>query len=230
MCCFWNQFGRTEMILNCLNPKFSKKFVLDYYFEMVQRLKFCVYDIDNDSHTLADDDFLGELECTLGQVGFFSPRAGATVIYSPLTFLPLSLLSSCNHPHCAQIVSSRQMTRSLLLKDQRPAGHGTITVSTFKLGLRSGPQWDSNHNQCCNCNVLLIFDIFQTLCILNPLQWIYSKFWVSLMRASVYQTAVNPFGRFSSWCEEGFQSFQQKQHKSIGFLVPRLFSLEMCCV
>lgn len=70
MCCFWHQFGRTEMILNCLNPKFSKKFVLDYYFEMVQRLKFCVYDIDNDSYTLEDDDFLGELECTLGQVSF----------------------------------------------------------------------------------------------------------------------------------------------------------------
>uniref|UniRef100_A0A8C3AHB3 Copine 3 n=1 Tax=Cyclopterus lumpus TaxID=8103 RepID=A0A8C3AHB3_CYCLU len=68
-------------------------FVIDYYFEMVQRMKFCVYDIDNDTHDLGDDDFLGELECTLGQ-----------------------------------IVSSRQMTRSLLLKDKRPAGRGTITI------------------------------------------------------------------------------------------------------
>lgn len=65
-----NQFGRTEMILNCLNPKFSKKFVMDYYFEMVQRMKFCVYDIDNNTYDLGDDDFLGELECTLGQVSF----------------------------------------------------------------------------------------------------------------------------------------------------------------
>lgn len=56
------------MILNCLNPKFNKKFVLDYYFEMVQRLKFCVFDIDNNTYDLSDDDFLGELECTLGQV------------------------------------------------------------------------------------------------------------------------------------------------------------------
>lgn len=61
------------MILNCLNPKFSKKFVLDYYFEMVQRLKFCVYDIDNNSYSLEDDDFLGELECTLGQVSLPRP-------------------------------------------------------------------------------------------------------------------------------------------------------------
>lgn len=58
------------MILNCLNPKFAKRFVIDYYFEMVQRMKFCVYDIDNDTHDLGDDDFLGELECTLGQVSF----------------------------------------------------------------------------------------------------------------------------------------------------------------
>lgn len=58
------------MILNCLNPRFSKKFVIDYYFEMVQKLKFCVYDIDNNTYDLSDDDFLGELECTLGQVSF----------------------------------------------------------------------------------------------------------------------------------------------------------------
>uniref|UniRef100_A0A8D3CDY0 Copine-3 n=1 Tax=Scophthalmus maximus TaxID=52904 RepID=A0A8D3CDY0_SCOMX len=89
----WYEYGRTEMILNCLNPKFAKKFVIDYYFEMVQKMKFCVYDIDNNTYDLGDDDFLGELECTLGQ-----------------------------------IVSSKQITRSLLLKDKRPAGRGTITI------------------------------------------------------------------------------------------------------
>uniref|UniRef100_A0A8C6T637 Copine-3 n=1 Tax=Neogobius melanostomus TaxID=47308 RepID=A0A8C6T637_9GOBI len=89
----WYEFGRTEMILNCLNPKFAKKFVLDYYFEMVQKLKFSVYDIDNDTYELGDDDFLGEIECTLGQ-----------------------------------IVSSKQITRPLLLQNGRLAGHGTITI------------------------------------------------------------------------------------------------------
>ncbi|XP_061522131.1 copine-3-like isoform X3 [Phycodurus eques] len=64
----WHELGRTEMILNCLNPKFAKKFVIDYYFETVQRVKFCVYDIDNNTYDLEDDDFLGELECTLGQI------------------------------------------------------------------------------------------------------------------------------------------------------------------
>ncbi|XP_061876611.1 copine-3-like isoform X1 [Entelurus aequoreus] len=89
----WHELGRTEMILNCLNPKFTKKFSIDYYFETVQRLKFCLYDIDNNTYDLADDDFLGELQCTLGQ-----------------------------------IVSNKQMTRPLLLKDGRLAGRGTITI------------------------------------------------------------------------------------------------------
>ena len=35
---------------------------------MVQKLKFTVYDVDNESVRLDDDDYLGSLECTLGQV------------------------------------------------------------------------------------------------------------------------------------------------------------------
>lgn len=58
------------MILNNLNPNFAKTFVIDYFFEEVQKLKFCVFDIDNATHSLEDDDFLGEIECTLGNVSF----------------------------------------------------------------------------------------------------------------------------------------------------------------
>ena len=42
---------------------------MDYRFEEVQKLKFSIYDIDNESPTLDDDDFLGFIECTLGEVG-----------------------------------------------------------------------------------------------------------------------------------------------------------------
>lgn len=67
---FWGaQAERTERIKNCLNPAFSKTFIIDYYFEVVQKLKFGIYDIDNKTVELSDDDFLGECECTLGQVG-----------------------------------------------------------------------------------------------------------------------------------------------------------------
>ncbi|XP_059182832.1 copine-3-like isoform X2 [Centropristis striata] len=89
----WHEIGRTEKIMNCLSPKFSKTFVIDYYFEMVQKLRFEIYDIDNETSTLQDDDFLGELECTLGQV-----------------------------------VSSRKLTKPLVMKNKRPAGKGTITI------------------------------------------------------------------------------------------------------
>ncbi|XP_014836935.1 PREDICTED: copine-3-like isoform X1 [Poecilia mexicana] len=94
----WYEMGRTEKVQNCLSPKFAKKFVIDYYFEMVQKLKFGIYDIDNKTVDLNDDDFLGELECTLGQV-----------------------------------VSSRKLTRPLTLKNQKPAGKGTITISAEEI-------------------------------------------------------------------------------------------------
>ncbi|MEQ2258928.1 Copine-3, partial [Xenotaenia resolanae] len=64
----WYEIGRTEKIQNCLNPKFSKSIVLDYYFEMVQKLRFELYDIDSENCSPEEADFLGELECTLGQI------------------------------------------------------------------------------------------------------------------------------------------------------------------
>lgn len=119
------QLGRTEMILNCLNPKFAKKFVLDYYFETVQRLKFSVYDIDCDSSDLDKHDFLGESECTLGQVSV------TLHIYTTGKTLINNLSLRCTFI-CAQIVSNKQLTRALLLRDDRPAGRGTITVRARK--------------------------------------------------------------------------------------------------
>lgn len=55
---------------NCLSPQFSGAFELDYYFEEVQKLRFSVYDIDNKTPEVSDDDFLGQIECTLGEVWF----------------------------------------------------------------------------------------------------------------------------------------------------------------
>uniref|UniRef100_A0AAY4E5H3 C2 domain-containing protein n=1 Tax=Denticeps clupeoides TaxID=299321 RepID=A0AAY4E5H3_9TELE len=51
---FFVQFGRTEMIDNTLNPDFVRKFVLDFFFEEKQNLRF--------------DDFLGQTFCTLGEI------------------------------------------------------------------------------------------------------------------------------------------------------------------
>ncbi|KAL3860055.1 hypothetical protein ACJMK2_010227 [Sinanodonta woodiana] len=69
----WDEIGRTENVKNCLDPKFAKSFVVDYFFEEVQKVKVAVYDVDNTTPTLSDDDFLGQIECTLGQLVASNP-------------------------------------------------------------------------------------------------------------------------------------------------------------
>uniref|UniRef100_A0A671P406 Copine-3-like n=1 Tax=Sinocyclocheilus anshuiensis TaxID=1608454 RepID=A0A671P406_9TELE len=64
----WAEVERTERVKNCQDPEFSTKLHIDYHFEKVQKLKFGIYDIDNKSVNLSDDDFLGGFECTLGQI------------------------------------------------------------------------------------------------------------------------------------------------------------------
>lgn len=54
--------------MNTSNPFFSQRLRLDYQFETVQNLKLGIYDIDNSTSDLGDDDYLGGLEVTLGQV------------------------------------------------------------------------------------------------------------------------------------------------------------------
>ncbi|XP_076333196.1 copine-3-like [Tachypleus tridentatus] len=67
------EHSRTENVKNSLNPDFGKAIQIDYFFEEVQNLRFEVYDIDNSTPTLSDDDFLGAMDCTLGQVVAGSP-------------------------------------------------------------------------------------------------------------------------------------------------------------
>ncbi|XP_023368009.1 copine-1 isoform X3 [Otolemur garnettii] len=64
----WAELGRTERVQNCSSPQFSKTLQLEYHFETVQKLRFGIYDIDNKTPDLGDDDFLGGAECSLGQV------------------------------------------------------------------------------------------------------------------------------------------------------------------
>jgi hypothetical protein len=54
--------------MNNLNPNFTKPIDIDYQFEKVQKLQFSVFDIDNETSGLDDDDFLGQMDCNLGQV------------------------------------------------------------------------------------------------------------------------------------------------------------------
>jgi len=64
----WAEFGRTEKIQDSLSPRWGKKFVMDYKFEERQLLKFSIYDIDSNNTNLDSHDFLGDTECSLGEI------------------------------------------------------------------------------------------------------------------------------------------------------------------
>ncbi|KAI8791164.1 copine-3, partial [Biomphalaria glabrata] len=59
--------GRTEILRNTLDPAFTQTIPVDYHFEAVQQVRIRIYDVDNATKKLKDDDFLGQVKCTLAQ-------------------------------------------------------------------------------------------------------------------------------------------------------------------
>ncbi|MGH0165223.1 UNVERIFIED_CONTAM: hypothetical protein FKN15_048474 [Acipenser sinensis] len=98
LCYAFPMIGRTETAINNLNPVFGVKFVIDYHFEEIQKMKFALFDQDKPSLQLYEHDFLGEFTCNLGV-----------------------------------IVSSKKLTRPLVLGNGKPAGKGTITIAAQEL-------------------------------------------------------------------------------------------------
>ncbi|PON73991.1 Protein BONZAI [Parasponia andersonii] len=69
------ELGRTEVLLNTLNPVWINKITVAYQFEMVQKIIFHLYDVDTKYHNipvktlnLKDQDFLGEASCFLSEI------------------------------------------------------------------------------------------------------------------------------------------------------------------
>ncbi|XP_066950988.1 copine-8-like isoform X1 [Macrobrachium rosenbergii] len=62
------EIGRTEMIKDSLNPQWIRKFEIDYRFEERQLLRFSIYDWDTKSTKPEDQDSLGSVECSLGEI------------------------------------------------------------------------------------------------------------------------------------------------------------------
>ncbi|VFQ70923.1 unnamed protein product [Cuscuta campestris] len=69
------EVGRTEVIMNSLNPAWIQKINMMYQFEIVQPLIFHIYDVDSKYHNLPvktlklkDQDFLGEANCVLSEI------------------------------------------------------------------------------------------------------------------------------------------------------------------
>uniref|UniRef100_A0A8C4K4F5 Copine 7 n=1 Tax=Dromaius novaehollandiae TaxID=8790 RepID=A0A8C4K4F5_DRONO len=131
----WTEVDRSEVIKSNLNPVFAKIFTVDYYFEEVQKLRFEVYD----SHGHAgvgthDDDFLGGMECTVGQVS-----AGARGSCSPAP-APAPRGSRADGPSRTplQIVAQKRVTKPLFLKYGKFAGKSTITVISEEISGNNG--------------------------------------------------------------------------------------------
>lgn len=55
----WREVGRTETIMDTLNPKFAKSFQVQYFFERTQWFRYEVYDVDESSRDLSKHDFIG---------------------------------------------------------------------------------------------------------------------------------------------------------------------------
>uniref|UniRef100_A0A5B7AWH5 Protein BONZAI 3 n=1 Tax=Davidia involucrata TaxID=16924 RepID=A0A5B7AWH5_DAVIN len=69
------ELGRTEVIMNNLDPTWIEKINAAYQFEIVQPLIFHVYDVDTKHHNLSvkmlklkDQEFLGEATCVMSQI------------------------------------------------------------------------------------------------------------------------------------------------------------------
>ncbi|XP_028765247.1 protein BONZAI 1 isoform X2 [Neltuma alba] len=92
------ELGRTEVILNSLNPSWITKHTLFYHFEVLQALVFRIYDIDTQFHNvdvkmlkLEEQQYLGEATCALSQI-----------ITKPGRSLTLDLLEDSSRLNCFQ--------------------------------------------------------------------------------------------------------------------------------
>lgn len=74
----WVDRGKTETIMNDLNPSFKTSFEIDYYFEKIQPLRFILMDQDKNNA----DDMIGEVDVLLAKVW----GSKGNIIELPLTF------------------------------------------------------------------------------------------------------------------------------------------------
>ncbi|KAL5712841.1 Protein BONZAI 3 [Ranunculus cassubicifolius] len=70
-----DEIGRTEVLMNTLDPAWISKVSIDYQFEIVQPLVFRVFDVDTKYHNLPakalklnEQDYLGEASCVLSEI------------------------------------------------------------------------------------------------------------------------------------------------------------------
>uniref|UniRef100_A0A8C8RSK8 Copine family member 9 n=1 Tax=Pelusios castaneus TaxID=367368 RepID=A0A8C8RSK8_9SAUR len=114
----WREFGRTEVIDNTLNPDFVRKFVLDYFFEEKQNLRFDVYNVDSKSYNISKHAFLGQAFVALGEViGSQRSRLERALTGVPGKKCGTILLSAEELSNCRDIVTMQLCANKLDKKD-----------------------------------------------------------------------------------------------------------------
>uniref|UniRef100_A0A8C4ISK7 Copine-8 n=1 Tax=Dicentrarchus labrax TaxID=13489 RepID=A0A8C4ISK7_DICLA len=114
----WREFGRTEVIDNTLNPDFVRKFVLDFFFEEKQNLRFDVYNVDTRSSNLSKHDFLGQMFCTLGEIiGSAGSRLERTLSGIPGKKCGTIIFSAEELSNCRDIATMQLCANKLDKKD-----------------------------------------------------------------------------------------------------------------
>uniref|UniRef100_A0A8C9S6S6 Copine family member 9 n=1 Tax=Scleropages formosus TaxID=113540 RepID=A0A8C9S6S6_SCLFO len=138
-------FGRTEVIDNTLNPDFVRKFVLDYFFEEKQNLRFDVYNVDSRSSNISKHDFLGQTFCTLGEIiGSTGSRLEKTLSGIPGKKCGAIILTAEELSNCRDIATMQLCANKLDKKDffgksdpflvfYRSNEDGTFTISKGSL-------------------------------------------------------------------------------------------------
>uniref|UniRef100_A0A673CKX1 Copine family member IX n=1 Tax=Sphaeramia orbicularis TaxID=375764 RepID=A0A673CKX1_9TELE len=114
----WREFGRTEVIDNTRNPDFVRKFVLDFFFEEKQNLRFDVYNVDSRSCNISKHDFLGQTFCTLGEIiGSTGGRLEKTLSGIPGKKCGIIILTAEELSNCRDIATMQLCANKLDKKD-----------------------------------------------------------------------------------------------------------------
>ena len=101
----YEEVGRTEMLRNTLSPRWKKKVTLPHTPQCLIHLRLRVYDVDNDTATLDDDDHLGSVDFPLDEI--VRRRLSVGAIHFKLTGPPMSA-----HRHWGAMIVRAHKSRS----------------------------------------------------------------------------------------------------------------------
>ncbi|GFO14211.1 copine iv [Plakobranchus ocellatus] len=120
----YKEFARTELATGTSDPQFIKTIHVDYQFEAVQHIRVRIYEEDSSSSAeyLEDGDFLGQIECFLGQIVFnsfvskpLSSRSGETLSDSFVTIRVQEQAQGCDYA-CMKFAAKKLENKDFLSK------------------------------------------------------------------------------------------------------------------